>query len=365
MKIKFLFISIALMLFAFSSSCGTTNQSKKHSDIRYITWQEDKYLWASENNKVIRWDTRTRNAEIFKGISGKLFIDSENNIWVFGKSTISHFDGQEWQQFMSGNEFASGPIFSFAEVNGYIWVGTSGLSRYSQQSKSWQILFQTPPGPTPTPVPQGIVVEVLPDGVHSIATTNKKAVWVGTTRGLTYWKDNFQQTWTNNDLNTDGIRCLLGISDDEVWICTEQGIGRWNGVQLVDFFKDASDHKQLVQGEGQHIWVTGSRGVARWNGVSWSNWTDTQEPTSLPKTNSLREAYSLVVSTIDSNIWVVSAEGITRWDEQRWRTYTRDDGLIADFTYMLIQDTRGVLWAGTNNGIYFYDPDTDQWQDFP
>jgi ligand-binding sensor domain-containing protein len=330
-----------------------------------MAWQGGMYLWLSGNDGLVRWNTQTAEAEAFKNISGKLFVDSNNKLWVFDTDTISLFDGKSWEHFESGKDFSDGGILSFIETNGYVWVGTFGVSRYNQQNKSWELLFQIAPGPTPTPIPQNVpVVEALSKGIHSMTSANGGGMWFGSDRGLAYWENDIQETWGNDILNTQGVRCLLGISANEVWVCTEQGFGRWNGVQLVDFIEDYGENKQLIRGEGQEIWATGEEGVSRWDGVSWNNWVDTQEP-DLSANDSLRKAFSLIVSMADSNIWVVSTQGIARWNGQEWRTYTSEDGLTADFTYVLIQDSKGIPWAGTNNGIYRYNPDTDRWQPFP
>ncbi len=374
MKVSVLFISVALILTIFSVSCGILNQPDKLSHIKDMAWQEEKYLWISGNDELIRWNTQTKESETFKNISGEFLVDSKNILWVFDRGIINHFDEGSWEHFRSGEDFADGQILSFVETNGYIWVGARGLSRYNQQNQSWEILFHTTPGPEPTPIPEDVLyVEALVEGLHSMAPANEEALWLGTNRGLTRWEDDMQQSWGNDALNTDGIRCLLGISESEVWICTERGFGRWDGIEMINFFEDHGEHKELVQGDAHEVWAIGDKGVSRWNGFSWDNWTIIQEPdlpaeqeVDLPlNVDSLESAFSLVVSSTDSNIWVIFTGGIARWNGQQWRVYTSDDGLMADSIHALTQDSRGFPWAGTNNGIYYYDPDTDRWKAFP
>ena len=356
---KNLIILLVTMCFMLLTSCKEVTPS----DVQYLAWQKDKYLWASTQDELIRWNVQNKESETFPNVAGELFVDSKDTLWVFDKGTISHFDGQEWQKFT--DEFAPGRVFCFAEGNGYIWVGTFGLSRYNQQNKSWEILFEMPPGLVPTPVPQDTIVEVLPDGVYSIAPVTPNDVWLGTSRGLTYWEDNFQQTWTNNDLNTDGVLCLLDVPDGEVWICTDSEVGRWDGSQWLDVLKAPDDRKQLFQGDNQDVWVTDRQiGVAKWDGVSWQNWTSTLELNYPPDQDSLLGAHSLIVSTTDSNIWVATG-GVRRWDGRHWRTYTTNDGLNSNSVNTLIQDPTGTLWAGTREGINYYDSDTDRWYPFP
>lgn len=362
MKAKIVFVGFILALFTVVTSCNIIKQSNSDvSNIKSIAWQEDRYLWVSDSYKLVRWNVQTKQNEIFEDVSGELLVDSKNTLWVFGTDIISHFDGQAWEYFRSGNDFAEGKIFTFTEANGYIWVGTQGISRYDQQDQSWDILFRTPPGPSPTPIPQSMtVIEALSDGVHAIIPVDREVIWFGTSRGLTYLSNNSEQTWTNNDLDTDGVRCLLEVSREEAWVCTENGVGLWNGSQWVEFLEGLIDPFLIVKGEGKDIWVvTRESGVARWNGISWDSWTKTdglagERPT------------SLVVSTIDDNVWVGTKTGISRWNGGQWRTYTTSDGLTSAYINVLFEDPTGTLWGGTfEGGVNYYEPNLDQWQPFP
>lgn len=359
-NVQLLLIDITLLMLSTTIiSCNTTGQPGNIPNAKYIAWQEDKYLWVSENDRLLRWDTQTTVAETFKNISGQLLVDSKNTLWVFGEDKISHLDGQVWEHFSPDDGFVGGHVFSVVEISEYIWLGTSGLSRYHQRNKSWEIFFHAPPGPPPTPVLQGSPVEVLMEGVYSIAPGSQGEIWVGTSKGLTYWENDSQQTWGNEVLETEGVRCLLKASDKEVWVCVERGVGRWNGVRWVDFTEGLHDPVLLVQGDGEEVWViTRESGVARWNGTSWDKWTygeglAGQRPT------------SLLVSTTDGNVWVGTEAGVSRWNGKQWHTYRASDGLISDYVNVLFQDPTGTLWAGTGGGVSYYDPVTDRWQPFP
>jgi ligand-binding sensor domain-containing protein len=361
-NMRLLLVGIALlMLSMYITSCSSTSESTNIPNAKYIVWQQDKYLWVSESDRLIRWDIQTKGAKTFKGISGQLLVDSKNTLWVFDENKVSHLDNtQEWEHFTPDGSFVGGDIFSIAELDGYIWLGTSGLSRYSQQNKSWEILFQIPPGSLPTPVPQDSIVETLMEGVYSIVSGSQGGIWIGTSRGLAYVENDFQRTWGNEVLDTDGVRCLLKASDEELWVCTDNGVGRWSGVQWMDFHEGLRDPILLVQGEGEEVWViTRESGVARWNGTSWDRWTH-YEGLAGPRPT------SLVVSTTDHNVWVGTKTGISRWNGKQWRTYKTFDGLNSDYINVLFQDPTGTLWAGTfGGGVNYYDPIIDRWQPFP
>ncbi len=350
-------IGIGVVIFLVISSCSFIKKYPEMSDIHSIAWQENAYLWVSETDKLIRWNTKTQQAEIFQDISGRLLVDSKNTLWVFDKDRIYHFDGQIWEHFTPNDDFVEGYILSVAETDECIWLGTFGLSCYDKQNELWSVILDSPPGFDPTPIPEDIIVETLLPGIHSIASDGK-GLWIGSNGGLTYLDNNHQQTWGNDILKANGIPCLLKTSQNELWLCTENGVGLWDGFQWANF-EDLPEPLFLVQGKEKEVWVvTRKVGISRWNGVSWDWWTTNEGISGLrPK--------SLVVSRTDSNIWVGTEKGISRWDENHWRTYKTLDGLPSDYINIIFQDPQGTLWAGTNNGLGYYDSDSDKWRLFP
>lgn len=194
-----IFLPVLVMLMAACNAVSQpgdpTSQPGNTSNVEYIVWQEDRYLWISESDKLIRWDVQTKRADTFEKMTGRLLVDFKNTLWVFEKEKVSHFDGQNWEHFVPNDGFVGGYVLSIMEDNGYIWLGTSGLSRYDQNNKSWEILFKIPPGPSPTLVSDDLIDEALIEGVHSVASGSEGAIWVGTSKGLTYLEDGSQHTW--------------------------------------------------------------------------------------------------------------------------------------------------------------------------
>ena len=345
-----------LTLFLVASACNLTKHSTRMSNVLSIAWQEDRYLWVSETDKLIRWNVQTQEPEIFWNISGSLLVDARNNLWVFDQNRVHHFDGQTWEQFTPEDGFIGGYVLSIAETDECIWLGTVGLSCYNPQDKLWSVVFDTPPGSPPTPSAGDIFVETWVEGILSIAP-DEEGIWVGSNRGLTYLHNNYQQTWGNDILGINGIPCLLKTNQNELWICTENGLGIWDGFQWTNF-KEIPGPLALVQGKEKEIWViTDEVGIGRWNGKSWDWWTPGEGPAGLRQK-------SLVVSSTDGNVWVGTEKGISRWDENHWRTYRTLEGLPSDYINTIFQDPQGILWAGTNNGLSYYNPNTDRWYSF-
>jgi signal transduction histidine kinase/CheY-like chemotaxis protein len=62
----------------------------------------------------------------------------------------------------------------------------------------------------------------------------------------------------------------------------------------------------------------------------------------------------------DGTIWVASGSGVHRVRDGVWITNSQADGLPADATFKVFEDSRGRIWAGTNRGLSLYDPDADR-----
>ncbi len=367
--IVFLIFGFPFLIYGCQNTLGNIDNDNA-IDVKYLAWQDDKYLWVSTYNRLFRWDTQTKKRVTFKDYSGELYVDSENVLWVFDRGIVRRFDGQNWEHFSTGEELVSGSINSFAEADGYIWVGTYGLSRYNQKTQSWETLFDYLPGPMPTPIPtptnedEIVEVEILFPGTYSIAPVSRDAAWVGTSRGLTYWEHDYQETWGNRILNTDGVRCMVKPTHNEVWVCTEHGMGRWDGNELKNFLSGWNERPpHFVEGQEEDIWTTAGEGVSRWDGQIWTTWTNSQE-INIPL-NTYARVGKLLFSPTDANIWIIVKGGIGRWNGERWYTYTAKDGLTVEYVDELMQDSRGIVWAGGRSGINYYDSDTDKWYPFP
>lgn len=344
---------------------GFINQREAHSYIDDIVWQDDEFLWVAECDQLTRWHIPDRQRETFADISATfLLVDSQNNLWAFDTNQVGRFDGQQWETFTRQETFIGSYIFSVAESNGYIWVGSMGLSRYNQQSGTWEFVlwpsFDTSSSSASAEV--DIDYDALLPGVYTVTPDGgREGVWVGSDRGLFYIADDIQQTWKTKELGAEGVFCVLETAENELWVCTENGVGRWDGRQWHNF-EELHAPLSLTQdhtGNSEDIWVvTRESGVARWNGAAWDNWTYYDGVIGLRPT-------SLVISST-GEVWVGSDHGISRWNGKTWQIYKTSEGLTSDRVRIVYEDPRGTLWAGTSDrGSNYYDPNMDQWRPFP
>lgn len=106
--------------------------------------------------------------------------------------------------------------------------------------------------------------------------------------------------------------------------------------------------------EAPTIWFsTYSAGMAVFNRTSWTlyNYTTSGIPSDLPN------------QTIsDENaIWIATVDGLIKYDGYSWRLWNTKNGLPYDNVTCIALNRSGDIWAGMDEGIGFFDKNTEQW----
>jgi len=170
--------------------------------------------------------------------------------------------------------------------------------------------------------------------------------------------------------NSDGLvnNWVASMAQDErgiLWIGTGAGVCQYNGESFTRFtineeFDNNGIPSILIDKQG-HIWFGGwSHGIVVYDGESFVHYTTENGLAG----NNVRDIFQ------DSHgaIWVAClGGGISRYDgkssskfssqfdENRFTNFTTEDGLAANEVHKIIEDSRGVLWIGTSNGVSKYE----------
>ncbi len=232
--------------------------------------------------------------------------------------------------------------------DGNLWVGTySGLNRYNG------VAFKTYEADgTEGAIPSNDVQQVLysPEG----------DLWIATTNGLSRYVpslDNFETFTTENTgengLYSNGIHGL-SFSDKRLWIATNTG---------VNFYEDNQFHR--VKGLPQNleseiaevdqkgrVWVFSRSAIyySEDNGSTFRNFT---EENNLP----LTRIYTMLLDANGAHWFGTNSSGLYRVEDRNGsfevKNYAhspRDPkSLGADNILSLFQDSKGILWVGTEN----------------
>lgn len=104
--------------------------------------------------------------------------------------------------------------------------------------------------------------------------------------------------------------------------------------------------RALVQTRAGYLWIGTDSGVARFDGVRFVSFGERE---------GLRcGAVSRMIEDSRGALWIGSvSDGLTRWQDGKFVTFTTKDGLPADSISALAEDDEHRLWVGTPSGLAF------------
>ncbi len=159
------------------------------------------------------------------------------------------------------------------------------------------------------------------------------------------------QSWqTAQGLPQNSVLSMAQTSDGYLWLGTEEGLVRFDGVHFSVFDKNTSGLRNnmvlaLLVDHNKDLWVgTYGGGIARLHDGNFRSYTTSD---GLPS-NQVRALYE----DRSGAIWIgTDAGGLARFENGRFRVFTRADGLIDNAVFSITGDTDGALWIGTHSGL--------------
>ncbi len=161
-----------------------------------------------------------------------------------------------------------------------------------------------------------------------------------------------------NYLEKDGLPspivcCIYQDSRGYLWIGTDKGLSRFDGVEFKNFEKDAGLRKSKIisirEDRRGNIWVGGENGVSRISadGASDNSW---------PNILSGCSVYAIVEDE-EEKLWFGTSGGLGCFDGKTIRRFTAPDYLHTDRIIAIAIEKKGKLWLGTDKGLYCYKKD--------
>jgi len=150
------------------------------------------------------------------------------------------------------------------------------------------------------------------------------------------------------------LRCVVERGNGDLWLGGTAGGAVYRQGLLLDVFAASKGYTDsgvfalgtLPSGE---IIAGGRDQVLKYDGRSW-----TVLRAGLDRIRSF-------AASRDGSLWVASASGIHRFRDGSWITHQTAEGLPSTIAYLVFEDARGRVWAGTTSGLigYHRDADTD------
>jgi ligand-binding sensor domain-containing protein len=192
-----------------------------------ITQTRDGYLWIGAEKGLIRFDGLSfylfqpaNTPGLPAGPIRGLVADDEGGLWIHlgGPRLLRYANGkfedvasllpQTEQAFTAIGRGANGEVLISGLVNGTL--------RYTQ-GKLVKLV-------SPTELPNFLVI--------SLAESPAGKVWLGTRDLGLFYATQGTVSKIDKPLPDRKINCVLPISNDELWIGTDNGVVRWSGVKF-------------------------------------------------------------------------------------------------------------------------------------
>jgi signal transduction histidine kinase/ligand-binding sensor domain-containing protein len=186
--------------------------------------------------------------------------------------------------------------------------------------------------------------------VISMATTPDGQLWLGTLNAGLFLMSNGEATYVSAGLPFKKINCLLASSDHELWVGTDRGVFRWNGVRFSHFplphwMRDAQV-LSLLQDRDANVWIGTAIGLLRVNPQGTSQWNG-KELTGEGAINALFEDR-------EGNLWAGGARGVERIRDTAFVTYAPSTNLLQERFGPVYTDEENRTWfASAGGGLYW------------
>ena len=184
------------------------------------------------------------------------------------------------------------------------------------------------------------------DSVVSLDDDAEGALWAGTIgAGLNRLRDGAVRVYRAGDgLASDNVFAILGGRDGSLWIGTRgAGLNRMTASGIAAYGKPEGLQSpfvwDLAEDAAGTVWIASASGL-----YAHERGAIRQVIPDIP-------AHTLHVDA-DGVVWAGTARrGLYRWKDGRAAAFTTRDGLLNDNVTQVLEDGRGNLWLGSNQGI--------------
>ncbi len=191
--------------------------------------------------------------------------------------------------------------------------------------------------------------------IHALAQTQDGFVWLGTEAGLVRFDGVAFQVFdraSTPSLPGSDIRCLLAAPDGALWIGTGDGLDRWKNGESTVFTTanglPANGVRALQQTGDGVLWAWTDQGMARFNGARFEQ--SGNGPPNGALTAVFDGAHGGLVATANAGTVEVNHGNEGRREEPVTRL-TAGRELPGTRIQFLLADREGSLWIGTNVGL--------------
>ncbi len=161
-----------------------------------------------------------------------------------------------------------------------------------------------------------------------------------------------QDLWnTQNGLPQNSVLAVAQSKDGYLWIGTEDGLARFDGVRFTLFDKEntsqleSSGIRALLVDHQNNLWIgTNGGGLTRYNDGVFTTFTT--------RNGLSNDAITALAEDEEGNLWIgTDGGGLSRLSNGKFSHFTTRDGLPGNAVLSLAVGSWGGVWVGTYNGL--------------
>ncbi|MFQ5569698.1 MAG: two-component regulator propeller domain-containing protein [Rhodothermales bacterium] len=309
-----------------------------------IAEDREENLWmGTEDGRLLRLrhgaiTTYTEADGLTNSAIQAIHEDRKGNLWLGTTGGgLNRFKEGVFTSFTTEEGLSDDVILSlFEDREGTLWVGTDsgGLSQLVDQKIT---TFSTEEG-----LSNNFALGLFED--------REGALWIGTQNGLNRYQDGTLSAYLVEDPQSSKRQVVWAIHEDRrgnLWIGTYAGFYLFTGNRLIKYQGEEGPflHVQALAGDHQGaVWIgTANEGLFQYDHTTFTRYSAAQGLAS----DNVRYVYE------DSRrlLWVGTDDGLHRYDNQRFTRFTTKDGLAHNAIRTMHEDEAGHLWIGTLTGL--------------
>lgn len=360
--------------------------SLSSSAVNCLTVDSDGNLWIGCDSGVCMYDRNSGNfrrlevsgntARAVNGMritaihddgKGSVWLGSYEGLMKYDKKTrsINHYSFIRDSSDMMGNEVRA----LCPESGNILWIGTfDGLYRFDTETGAMRrfIARKTLPGDSYNNLIDVLYMPQPDSGTLYIGSSNGLAIMNTGTFEMEFYRSEYTGL-TDNDIHGlalyDDSTLLIGTGNGlSAMNLTDRTFSNYNTSLLTEFSLPDQTVWNIYRDRYSGIWIGTDNGVAM---LDKNRKKIEFERTVVNHGNELQELFVYDIAVAEDGYWLGTKNGIFHYGRnmELLRHYdARTGGLSHDVSKAILKDSRGIIWAGTNDGLYWYDKTGDMFE---
>jgi diguanylate cyclase (GGDEF)-like protein len=176
-----------------------------------------------------------------------------------------------------------------------------------------------------------------------------------------------QTVWTTDaGLPQTSVYSIAQTPDGYLWVGTEEGLARFDGVQFQAFDRRNTPalpanyiHRLLAMPDGS-LWIGTDSGLTHLRSGHWTTWTSEAPAVGGnggkgAETRLSDDNVEALAAGRNGCVWIGTGRGLNRMCDGEAQVWHVRDGLPGEEVTGLTSDSAGVLWIATNRGLASFD----------